>query len=154
MEFSTKEDIEAPIEEVFDQVSDFEALERAAMQRGASVTRHGAGQPGVGTAWEVRFDFRGRTRNVRMEITEYDPPNRILCESVADGLEVRMTVELIAMSRSRTRMSLDAQLHPTTLSARLLVQSLKLARSKINRRIHLRVADYARHMEERLRRRA
>jgi len=37
MKFAAREDIEAPIEYVFSQISDFPALERSALRRGADV---------------------------------------------------------------------------------------------------------------------
>ena len=37
MKFSTKEDIDAPIDAVFDMLCEFDQFERAAMRRGAEV---------------------------------------------------------------------------------------------------------------------
>ena len=148
MKFSAKEDIEAPIEQVFTLVSDFEALERAALRRGAEVQRTDSlPRPAVGMTWAASFMMRGRQRNMEVELVAYDPPQSMLFHSTAQGSEADMAFELVALSRGRTRLSLDLELKPRTLSARLLVQSLKLTRSNLNKRFHLRVADYARDLE-------
>lgn len=153
MKFSTKEDIEAPIERVFALVSDFEALERAALRRGAEVQRTDAlRKPGVGMSWTASFMARGRQRHLDIQMVEYEPPHSMRFHSVAQGLETDMKVELVALSRGRTRLSLDLDLKPRSISARLLVQSLKLARANLNKKFHLRMADYARDLEDRAKR--
>ena len=153
MKFSTKEDIEAPIEQVFDLVSNFEVLERAALRRGADVQRTDSlHKPGVGMRWTVAFMARGRQRQLDIEMVSYTPPNSMRFHSVAQGLETDVDVELVALSRGRTRLSVDLDLKPKTISARLLVQSLKLARTNLNKKFHLRMADYARDLEERAKR--
>lgn len=63
-----------------------------------------------------------------------------------------MLIELVALSPARTRLSVDVNLKPNSIPARLLVQSLKLARTNLNKKFHLRMADYARDIEERIRR--
>lgn len=150
MKFASKEDIAAPIDAVFAMVSDFDSFERAAMRRGAEVQRtDNLRQPGPGMSWAARFMMRGRERNITVTLSSYDPPNQMVFNGGSAALEGRMVIDLVALSRSRTRMSVSLKLTPKTLSARLFVQSLKLARSNLNRRFHLRVADYAKDMEER-----
>ncbi len=41
MKFSSKEDIEIPIEQTFDMLNDFEGFERAVLRRGGQVRRKG-----------------------------------------------------------------------------------------------------------------
>ena len=61
MKFSAREDIAAPIEQVFASLCDFEGFERQAMRRGAEVQRvDPLTQPGVGMKWQVSFNMRGR----------------------------------------------------------------------------------------------
>ncbi|MGR3372468.1 MAG: SRPBCC family protein [Pseudooceanicola nanhaiensis] len=155
MKFVAKEDIEAPIDFVFDQVSDFEGFQRSAMRRGATITRKDdLPAQGVGMEWDARFVLRGRKREVTAKLTEYDPPNGLRFEGTSQGMEAACWIELIALSRTRTRLKLHLDLRPQNLSARLLVQSLKLAKANLTKRLQLRVADYAGTVEERARRRA
>jgi len=153
MNFSAKEDIEAPIEVVFAQVTDFEALERAALRRGAEVQRTDTlHKPGVGMGWTAAFMARGRMRQLDIRMTAFEPQHALRFHSVAQGLESELKIDLVALSRGRTRLSINLELKPRTISARLLVQSLKLARTNLNKKFHLRMADYARELEERTKR--
>lgn len=155
MKFETKEDIEAPIEHVFGVVSNFEGFERQALRRGAEVSRLNPQQkPGVGMAWDLAFLMRGKRRELQIELTEYDPPNRMVFESRSPSMGGHMVVDLVALSLGRTRLGIEIELMPQNLSARLLVQSLKLARGNLNKRFHIRVAEFARDTEERFQRMA
>lgn len=149
MKFSTKEDIEAPIAHVFAKVSDFDSFENSARRRGAEISRTDDKEDaGVGMCWDVAFLMRGKQRKIEIELDGYDTPNTMEFISRSKGLGGVMIVDLVALSRGRTRLGLTLELKPQTLSARLLVQSLKLARGNLNKRFHLRVADYAKDMED------
>lgn len=155
MKFETREDIEMPLEALFARISDFEGYERAAMRRGAEVVRvDNLRAPGEGMRWKAAFDMRGKRRDVEVVLSEYDVPNAMTFDAESQGLDVKMLVELVALSRARTRLSIAITLAPKTLSARLLVQSLKLARGNIAKRFKLRVADFAKDVEDRNRRSA
>ncbi|MFP4273685.1 MAG: SRPBCC family protein [Paracoccaceae bacterium] len=148
MQFTAREDIEIPIEQLFERMSRFETFERAALRRGAEVTRADTlAAPGAGMTWVARFGFRGKPRKLTVVLTEYAAPSRMVFDSKTAGLETRTVVELLQLSRKRTRMDVAVALQPRSLAARLLVQSLKLARRRIERRFRLRVANYARDLE-------
>ena len=151
MKFSTREDIAAPMDQVFNALSDFEAFERQAMRRGIDVRRiDPLTQPGVGMRWQVKFKLRGRKREMELELTRFDPEGEMIFDAKSPGIEAKFMVELVPLSRSRTRMSIALDMTPLNLSARLLVQSLKLAKSNLNNRFKQRAADYAKSLEERL----
>ncbi|WP_299852030.1 SRPBCC family protein [uncultured Roseovarius sp.] len=155
MKFSAREDIEAPINYVFDQLTDFQAFERSALRRGAEVQRvDNKTVPGVGMAWDIAFKWRGKMRELKMELTGLDAPNCMVLSSRSPSMGGDMMVDLVPLSRGRTRVSMDLGLRPKTLSSRLLVQSLKLARSNLASRYAMRVAELARDLEDRYKRSA
>ncbi len=150
MKFSSKEDIDAPIEQVFAALSEFETYERSAMRRGIEVQRvDPAGPVGIGLAWDVRFRLRGRDRDARLDLIACDPRTGLCVVSKTDGIDATMQIDLLALSRRRTRVAVSLNLAPTTLSARVFLQSLKLAKGSLSKRFKLKVAQYARGMEDR-----
>lgn len=148
MRFATKEDISCPIEETFQRISDFDMLERLVMRRGAEIKRMEAlTEKGLGMRWKSNFRFRGRARELKMEVVDFEEPNKLGFHIKIGGLDARMDIDLIALSTMRTRISVQTVLEPQTLSAKLLVQSLKLSRSRLNRKFQLRVNQWAQILE-------
>ena len=140
----------APIDTVFAAVSDFGKFERAALRRGADVARvDNLTAPGTGMTWHTRFKYRGKARGVTSELIEYDLPERMSVDSQTGGLSGKLSVQLIALSPRRTRMMLQLDLKPKTLSARLFLQTLRLAKTTLNRRFKRGVAEFAREIEAR-----
>ncbi len=150
MKFSTRQDIQAPIEFVFERASDFSSFERQAMRRGIEIEReNGAdGPPAPGLRWNARFDWRGKPRRLKAELTGFDAPERILIQSVVGGIEADFEMQFLALSRNRTRVIVGLELAPRTITARLLVQSMKLAKNRLNERFARRVAKFARELEK------
>ncbi len=150
MKFVAHEDVEAPIDFVFEQVTDFAGIERSALRRGAEVQRvDDLAQPGPGMKWDAAFDLRGKRRELQLELTQLDPPHGLVVASRSPNMGGQMVLDLVALSRSRTRISVEIDMAPRTLAAKLLVQSMKLARNNLTRRFKTRVAGYAKDMEDR-----
>lgn len=144
MKFSTREDIEVPAEAVFAAVSDFAAFERAALRHGAEVARTDlAAMPGPGMTWSVRFRARGRMRRVICTLDHFDPPNALVCGLDGGSFSGALTVNLVALSRGRTRMAVQLELRPQTIAARLLIQTARLNRGGWTRRFEERVQKFA-----------
>ncbi len=148
MKFSTREDVEAPIDHVWAQVSDFAGFERQAMRRGAQIARTDTlGKPGLGSEWLVDLTFRGKPRRIEAQVVEYDAPHAVVLDSRTGGVEGTIRAELVELSPRRTRLSVSLDLKPVNISGRLLIQSLKFARSNLNRRFSVRVAGFAQGLE-------
>ncbi|MFW8595449.1 SRPBCC family protein [Cribrihabitans neustonicus] len=155
MKFHSKADIDAPIARVFEALADFEHLERAAVRRGLEVHRTGdIAAPGEGLAWDLRFEFRGKPRDIRLVLKDYSPVTGLELQGSGSGVDGIMRVALAALSPRSTRMAVDLELSASTLPGRLMLQSLKLARSKLKSRFKQRLRDYAALTEERLKRTA
>lgn len=151
MEISVNEDIDAPVEQVFAALSDFESIERQALRNGLKVTRGGdVAEPGPGMCWDVTASFRGKDRELSIELTGLTPEEEMKFHSASGGLEAETVLETVSLSRGKTRISLTTVLVPKTLSARLLVQSLKLGKSGIEKRFKKRAAKMVGDLETRL----
>ncbi|MCB2110329.1 MAG: SRPBCC family protein [Defluviimonas sp.] len=144
MKFSTREDIEAPAEEVFAALSDFEGFERAALRRGAEVTRNDPTVPVArGAVWNLRFPLRGKMRRLLCEMTEYDAPRAMRFAGQSTGYTAQLDMALLALSKSRTRIAVELEIRPRTLPARLLLQSVRLSKASYARRFEARVQKFA-----------
>ncbi len=148
MKFSTREDMDLPIEVVFEGISNFKSFERKALRRGAEVNRTDpeAGQ-GLGTVWELSFQFRGKKRETIAEVSRFDVPEHLAVTYKSGGMIGAVNVSLVSLSKQKTRMMVALELAPTNLSSRLLVQSLKLAKGSLTKRFKGAVNDFATTLE-------
>jgi hypothetical protein len=149
MKFSTKEDIDAPIDAVFAFLSDFGHFERLALGRGIDVQRRKTG-PEAHPAWDIHLEYQGKPRDVALALSACQPPTGLCFDADSSGLAAVFTLALEPLSPHRTRMAVAIEVTPRTMAARLLLQPLKLAKSGLTTRFKLKVADYAKQLEERL----
>lgn len=152
MRFATKQDIEAPIADVFRILSDFEGWERAAMRRGAEVARTDKLRAvGPGMIWATRILYRHKPRNIEIELTKIDPPAQLQFSALSQAIEGAVVLDLMELGSKRTRLHVTAEVTPRSLTARLFLQSLRLARAKVDRKFDQRIAQLAGDIETRYR---
>lgn len=144
MKFSTREDIDAPVDAVFEAVTDFDGFERKILRRGIDLTRDDTIPPDVtGARWNANFKWRGRAQHLEAELVSIEPNEGYAIESHTGGVICMGVVDLVALSKARTRMFVSLDLKPTTLSSRLFIQSLRLAKGSLTRRFKSRVTEFA-----------
>lgn len=150
MKLVAREDIHAPIDAVFTQLADFEGFERAVLRRGAEVVRTDElGVTGPGMAWRAGFDFRGRTREANIQLVDFTPSDRMRLDIHSAGLALELAIDLLEMSRQRTRVTFALDARPRTIPARLMIQSAKLARQNVLKRYRTRINAFAADIESR-----
>jgi hypothetical protein len=150
MQLSSRTDIEAPIDFVYAALSDFEGWERAAMRRGADVSRTDKLRaPGIGMGWHVIFRFRGKERMIDIRLTALETDAKLGFSGKGRMVEGDMSVELVSLTPKRTRMVLHTQVRPLTIAARLFLQSMKLAKGRVQTKLNKRLQDLAVDLETR-----
>lgn len=142
MKFSTRIDADQPAPQFFDKVNDFNRLEELLIERGASVTRvDPAKEPGTGMAWDIVFDWRGKERRIRMAATRFDRPEHVTMTGHSDSLEITIDSTIIALSQSRSRLVYEVDIHPRNMRARLMLQTAKLGKARLDRRYEQRIRE-------------
>lgn len=150
MKLNGRTDVQAPVEFVFDTLSDFGFWERAALRRGAEVTRTDKLRaPGAGMAWMIRFGWRGRERQMHVVIKQMERPHILSLDGDSPAAEGGAVMEVVALSSSRARILVQTTVKPRTLAARLMVQSMRIARGKVTARFDKNLRKLAQIIEER-----
>lgn len=150
MKFSTREDIEAPVEKVHAVLSDVDSWERNAMRRGVELRRIDtltALAPGMG--WQIAFTYRGRRREAEVTVAEVVAQEKIVFAGRAVPIDGFLSLDLMEMGPGRTRLIVGLEVRPRTLAARLFIQSLRLAKRQVDRRFAKRVAAICADIENR-----
>jgi hypothetical protein len=150
MQLSAREDIRAPVEHVFREIADFAAFERKIIRRGGDVALlDGPVPPEPGARWEVRFRFRGKNRRVVATLERLDPGQGLTMGFASPNIMGHCTVDLVALSASRTRLNVVIVTRPVSIAAKVLAQSLRLGHARMERRFRTAVATYAEDVEAR-----
>lgn len=155
MKFSSREDIEVPAEFLFGQLTDFPAFERSAVRRGADLRRvSGEGGDksaaiGVGDGWEASFRWRGRSRSLRLVLSELMPPDSLALAGNSESFELAVKATVIALSPRRSRLLGELEVKPRGFKARVLLQSARLGKAALDRRYAEGLREFAHEVERR-----
>lgn len=143
MKFSTRQDTDLSAELLFAAVSDFAKMERILLRRGAQVRRLDTQpQPGVGNAWQIGFDWRGRAREVRLELSEIAAPERLVFLGSSEQFNVAIQLTVVSLTPQKSRLIFEIDVLPRGMKARLMLQTAKLGKAQLDRKFALRVGEF------------
>ncbi|MDN5787532.1 SRPBCC family protein [Pseudorhodobacter sp.] len=152
MKLTAKEDIEAPIAFVDGFLTDFDNWERAALRRGAEVERlDRLPKPAAGMEWKICFPYRAKQRDAQITLTKIEQERALSFLGIGRPVEAVLDVDMAEMGPRRTRVHVQIDIKPRTLAARLFVQSLRLAKSKVTKRYAQHLSQLAADIEDRYR---
>ena len=153
MELKSKKAVAAPRDFVFEQASDFTAFERQALRRGVELRKEGGPAP-LGRSWNASVPLMGRERDIAARVISFDAPQDYTVQGESSGVGIIVRVEAESDGNGGSHLGLSVRLEPRTMPGRLVLQSLKLARSSLETRLSGRLEGYAREIEARWARRA
>ena len=153
MIFETREEVDVPRDFAFSRFADFTRYEAAARGYGADIRRvNGFTELAEGVSWRGSVTVRGKTRGVEATVTRLDRPSHASMETVVGGMTLVVDLVFEELAPDRTLVQVSANLRATTLAARLIMQTVKLARRKIQSRIDSRIVALANQYEDEYRR--
>ena len=148
MQFTSVQDINAPLDFVFEQISDFESFEAYAMRVGAQVERKDS-LVGIGTGmcWFFEGEFRGKTRAIDIELTDFSPDKQLkfLCQT--SGVRADINLQVMPLTKKQTRIKSIVDTKALSISARLVMQSARLAKNSLNRKYNHRFWEFSNYIE-------
>jgi hypothetical protein len=150
MKLTAKTDLEVPAAFVFAVLCDHQAWEREAVRNGAEVERpEGSPLSGIGAAWRIRGHFRGKARKVLVRIEELSPEQRMVLSIDSPSIEGSSRLEVMVLSPRRSRMRVDLEVKPKTLAARLFINTMRLAKGRVQGKFESRLGQLGARIKDR-----
>jgi hypothetical protein len=141
MKFKVSEDVDAPRSMVWARLTNFSAMEQDARGRGATVTRVGNWSDiAEGVEWRGEVTVRGKVRPLSAKVTRLVPEEMCLIESRIGGMACVYELSFVALTPEVTRVAVVLDLSAQTLTARLILQTMKLARGRVMQRLQGMIA--------------
>ncbi len=135
MKLVSRTDIDLSAAVLFPVLTDAVFFETIAVRNGARVERLDANaQVVAGSGWRIRVPYRGREREITQRVQRIDPPRRLMLVGTSGSFRFEIEAVLTPMSRESTRLAISLDVRPETFGARLLLQTLKLGKGRLQAR--------------------
>ncbi|HLQ20582.1 MAG TPA: SRPBCC family protein [Tabrizicola sp.] len=150
MKLTAKTDLEVPAAFVFATLVDHASWEREAVRNGAEVERpEGTPPSGPGAAWRIRGHFKGKSRKALLKIEELAEDRHMLLSIDSPAIEGSTRFEIMVLSPRRSRLRVDFEIKPKTLAARLFINTMRLAKGRVQAKFEKRLGQMGSRIKDR-----
>jgi hypothetical protein len=150
MKLTAKTDIEVPAAFVFATLLDHASWEREAIRNGAEVERpEGTPPTGIGAAWRIRGHFKGKPRKLLLTIEELAQNQKVALAIDSPMIEGSARFEVMVLSPRRSRLRVDVEVKPKTLAARLFINTMRLAKGRVQGKFESRLGGIGGRIKDR-----
>ena len=152
MRLASRTDIEAPAAGLYAALTNLDWLQDSARAAAVRLRRTDQGHGlVVGASWHSTLLWRGRERNAECTVERIEAPRsvRLGCRSGAYFCTIDLT--LAPLSRKLTRMAVVVEVKPLSVRARLMLQTLRIGKSRLQARLDRRVEAAGRVLMKRTR---
>ncbi|MCC5971368.1 MAG: SRPBCC family protein [Pararhodobacter sp.] len=133
MKIDATKDFKRPRGKVFASFSDPARVDAVLGSVGTQLRREGAGD--VGSVWHMVVSVGGKERPVSVTLAERIAADTIRLAATSDMVDVDMVFSFADMPDEGCKVTSEATLTPRTLAARVGLQTLRLAKGKIEQRL-------------------
>lgn len=128
--------INAPVDFVFKEFTNFSGFEAHAQERELTVERTDSVTGiDVDMEWQISGMVRGKHREVCVRLDEYRENDRIQYTSASGAMSGQMLFEFEDLGSDVTEVSFHVDPKAESISSRLILQSIRLAKNSVEKRI-------------------
>ncbi len=150
MKLVSRTDIDLSAAALFPVLTDAAFFEAMAARKGVRVKRLDDNPEVVaGSAWRIHLPYRGRERLITHRVQRIDEPRRLLLVGNSGSFRFEIEALLSPMARDSTRLAISLDVRPETFGARILLQTLKLGKGRLQARFDQRLLQAAQVLAQR-----
>ena len=140
MKLAAKTDIDVPVGFVYESLADHTSWEHEAAERGIDVRRaFEQAIAGPGDEWSVTLPYRGKLVTVALRLVQTHPDSRLDFDFKSNAIEGDLQIAAMALSPRRTRLNVVIDIRPRTLASRVFLNTLRLAKGRVETRFAARL---------------
>lgn len=119
---------------VFDSFADPARMDAVFGERGANLRREGPGGPG--TVWHLDVESGGKQRPMTITMVDMQKPETMRMRVTSEMLDADVAFVFSELPGGNSQVCTEIDLEPRTLTARIGIQTLRLAKGKVEHKIH------------------
>ncbi len=136
MKFDYKTTINVPVEYAFARLTDFDKFEKEGFGNISKFTPVGdISAPNIGAKWKVRSEFQGRQRSYALQLRKLVANETVVLGNGSDKFDVEACFGLSKMDSTKTNFTFELNASAKTITGRLIMQTMQLARSRIEKKL-------------------